>query len=58
MTEAGCTQERDQEWHQLAKYRFLEVAIVGVVPIPFGWLAVYGLIWLVRWVRHSSQNRA
>jgi len=58
---AACEQSRDRDWRASIQYHWQYAAFVGLVPIPLGWLFVYGVIKLVRWISDgfkSSENQA
>jgi hypothetical protein len=46
-----CYQAFDKEWPVAIANRWLCAAVVGLAPVPLGWLAGYGGVALVRWIR-------
>lgn len=46
----ACDETRDRELPRAIFKSRYDAAFLGLVPIPLGWLAVYGLIALVRWI--------
>jgi uncharacterized RDD family membrane protein YckC len=43
-----CRNERDKAFERA---RWVETAAISLLPILFGWLSVYLLIWIFRWVK-------
>jgi len=48
--DAPCQRAFFRDYPQAVKYHWADAAIVGLVPIPLGWLLAYGIIALWRWV--------
>ncbi len=46
-----CSQQFDRNWRSATQYHWEYAALYGLVPIPFGWLSVYSLLFLSRWIR-------
>jgi hypothetical protein len=53
---APCRQAFDRDWPGAISIHWLYAAIVGLVSIPLGWLIVYGVIVLVRWIRAGFKS--
>jgi hypothetical protein len=47
----ACYAQFDKEWSEAIKYHWDYAAFLSLVPIPLAWLAIYGLLALVRWIR-------
>ena len=48
---AACEAQFDKDWSEAIKYHWYYAAFLGLVPIPLGWLSIYGVVGLVKWVR-------
>ena len=48
-----CRQEYERDFPQAFKDKQTEAVLVALVPIPIGWLVVYMVIWVVRWIRRG-----
>ena len=48
--DSACTRNFYRDYPEAVKYHWADAAIVGLGPIPFGWLLIYGFIALVRWI--------
>ena len=48
---AACSAEFKKDWPEAIKYHWHYAAAFAFIPIPLAWLAVWGLVSLVRWVR-------
>jgi hypothetical protein len=46
-----CSQEFNKFWPEAIRNHWNYAALLGLVPIPLGWLTAYGIIALVRWIR-------
>ncbi len=46
-----CHQAFSRDWPVAIADHWLYAAVVGLIPIPLGWLGAYGGIALVRWIR-------
>jgi hypothetical protein len=47
-------QEREREIERIRSYQWPTAALVGLGPIPIGWLAAYLVIWIVRRKRRET----
>jgi hypothetical protein len=47
----ACSQAFARDWPAAISHRWAYAAFFGLVPIPLGWLIVYGLRALVRWIQ-------
>jgi hypothetical protein len=48
-----CDRKFEKEYPEAIKYHWANAAIFAFAPIPIGWLAVWGCVALVRWVRRG-----
>ena len=56
-----CYQKFDKDWPAAISNHWIDAVFFGLVPIPLGWLTVYGIVALLRWIRAgfkvtTSQN--
>jgi hypothetical protein len=51
-----CAHDAD-DVHDAVYRRWEDVLTVALVPIPCGWLLVYTVAWLGRWVRRGFQPK-
>jgi len=49
----SCASEFDKNYVEAVKYHWYYAAFLAFVPIPIGWLVVYSLIALTRWIRNG-----
>ena len=54
---AECEKKLDKDWPAAISGRGLYAAFVGLVPIPLGWLMVYGIVALARWIRTGFNQK-
>jgi hypothetical protein len=54
---ASCEKTFEKDWPVAISNHWVYSAFFGLVPIPLGWLVVYGVIALVRWIR-TGFNRS
>ena len=45
-----CWQLFNKEFVEATKYQWWDVAIVAFVPIPVGWVVMWGLVVSLRWI--------
>jgi hypothetical protein len=45
-----CSQIFDKEYAEATKYQGWDAAIVALVPIPIGWLLMWGLVVFVQFI--------
>lgn len=53
----ACDQEFRKAWSAAISDHWAYAGFVGIVPIPLGWLIVYGIIALVHWIRAGFKSR-
>jgi hypothetical protein len=46
-----CLQAFENEWPAAIANHWLYAVVVGLVPIPLGWLLAYAGMALMRWIR-------
>jgi hypothetical protein len=51
-----CQQALDNAWPDAIRYHWWYAAILGLAPIPLGWLLAYAGVGLVRWVRTGFRH--
>jgi hypothetical protein len=47
----ACSARFERDWPEAIKYHWHLAAAFAFLPIPLAWLAVGGLVILVRWIR-------
>jgi hypothetical protein len=52
-TVSECQKEGGELYQLVLASSWENVAIVALVPIPLGWLLVYAVVWIWRWVRRG-----
>jgi hypothetical protein len=56
-----CYEEASRLYETVPRYTFggdpQNIAVVSLVPIVLGWLLVYALVYLVRWIRAGFKSR-
>lgn len=52
-----CTRAFEKDYPAAVGNHWLYAAVFGLVPIPLGWLVVYGLVALWRWIRVGFKPR-
>jgi hypothetical protein len=50
---ASCELDFYRDFPEAIKYHWYVAAGVALIPIPLGWLAAWGLVGLVRWIRRG-----
>jgi hypothetical protein len=59
-THSGDWTQCDQDFHRdysvAIGNHWLYAAVFGLVPIPLGWLIVYGFVGLWRWIRRGFRS--
>jgi hypothetical protein len=48
-----CDAQFSRNWSEAIQYHWQYAFIFSLAPIPLGWLSVYGLLKLVRWVKRG-----
>lgn len=54
---AACDRAFASDWPKAMRGHWSTVAAVTLIPIPLGWLLVYGLIALWRWIAWGFKTR-
>lgn len=53
----ACDKEFSGAWSAAISDHWMYASFLGVVPIPLGWLVIYGVIALVRWIRAGFKTQ-
>jgi hypothetical protein len=47
----NCQNEEKREYKKISEANWERTAALSLLPIPIGWLVVYLIIWIFRWVK-------
>jgi hypothetical protein len=57
-TFTGCMDKASKDSWYLLEHSIENAVGMALIPIPLGWLAIYIVTWIVRWVKSGFSVRA